>query len=84
MPASQNKANLSIKGDEMWRWRDGTEFGYNNWASAEQVVSDKSILKQTKFHYKLKNFVIKGIRKQVSDFCYSEMLFVYNKSMTMK
>ena len=66
----------------MWKWIDGTKFGYNNWASAEQVFFDICILIQTIFYNK--NKIIKGMRKQMSDSYYSEMLFVYNKSMTMK
>ena len=41
---------LCIKGDEMWKWIDGTKFGYNNWASAEQVFFDICILIQTIFY----------------------------------
>ena len=36
----------------MWKWIDGTKFGYNNWASAEQVFFDICILIQTIFYNK--------------------------------
>ena len=41
---------VSLKGDEMWRWIDGTEFGYDNWASAEKVFFDICKLIEAIFH----------------------------------
>ena len=48
----------------MWKWIDGTRFGYNNWASAEQVFFDICILIQTIFYNK--NEIIKGMRNKAN------------------
>ena len=47
----------------MWRWIDGTEFGFNNWASAEQVFFNICILTKTIFYNNFDLTLYEGIKK---------------------